>query len=113
MYKIKLDKDFREFLLEMAEEDVVEYYWYWLEIGNKKYILCFEEDEEEMDREDETYEGWYIRKFSITKPDGSEVYFDNEFNLNNEDVQTFEKIRLTMNLYNKLPEKTKQKSKKI
>lgn len=30
MIKIKLDTEFKDFLLEIAEEDVCEFFWYWL-----------------------------------------------------------------------------------
>lgn len=112
MIKIKLDIEFKDFLLEIAEEDVCEFFWYWLEIGNKKYILTYD-DEDSREEEDEIYDGWYIKKFSKILPDGNEIYYECELNLNDDDVKRFEKLRLNMKLNKKLPEKTKTKTLKI
>lgn len=112
------DKGFLEFLISMAEEDVIEYYWHWIELDGYKYIIKFDDEYEDYCHEEDNLNdsnGWYVNKFSKIRSNGSEVYFeDDEFNLNSEDIKRFEKIRLNYKLQNKLTSKdTTTKTTKI
>ena len=103
------DKGFLEFLISMAKEDVIEYYWHWIELDGYKYIIKFDDEYEDYCHLEDNLndsKGWYVNKFSFIK-NGSEYYYcdDNEFNLNSEDIKKFEKIRLNYKLQNKLESK--------
>ena len=103
------DKGFLEFLISIAEEDVIEYYWHWIELDGYKYIIKFDDEYEDYCHEEDNLndsEGWFITKFSWIH-NGHESYFcdDDEHNLNHEDIQRFEKLRLTYKLQKTLNNK--------
>ncbi len=114
------DKGFLEFLISIAEEDVIEYYWHWIELDGYKYIIKFDDEYEDYCHEEDNLnysEGWFITKFSMTSSvKGVEYYFcdDHDHNLNHEDIQRFEKLRLTYKLQKTLKNmNTKTKQTKI